>query len=494
MSAVAVDSVEGVEPSLSFVQPLPVTPEEIVPAGERRPTRTRTRRGRDAKQVPAGPDPIHPFAAMAVRKSVGLSHMRTDQIPKLSLVHRRAVNVLLSIAQRADRTEPPADGIYSIDLPTLERLCGFQDDSNRKYMIGLIRQVVGLRFEFWEGHSIHVGSVIAEIEVCFKTRMMRFSLPSGMRQKLLHPERFSHMKLMLLNLFTSYSALTLYELVSSCFTHPARRTPAYPWQQLSTWLTGSTTPHSTYREFSKLLGRAIDQVNAICPTHTIELMFTKDGRATNELWFQIHDRPQASLGLDLPIEPILVSQRLTSAVATLSLKASDLQELMLKHGEDYLIAQAELVVRRIHTSPAGSVAYPRAYYLKAVNENWADVPRETVPAIEGPDASTDDSSKAAPAKRRLSLPEIRQRWWDDKNAIYRQRLADASAEEREEIRASLDETMRGLSPTLYAAFQKHGLGRPFTAAAAVSAMARRDWEEPSDQELLAYGATLSAEA
>lgn len=492
MSAVAVDFTGSDDPSSSFAK-LPDIPEELVPAGERR--KTRTRRGRDAKQVAPGPDNVNPFAAMAVRKSVGLSHMRTDQIPKLSLVHRRAVNVLLSIAQRADRTEPPADGIYSIDLPTLERLCGFQDDSNRKYMIGLIRQVVGLRFEFWEGHSIHVGSVIAEIEVCFKTRVMRFSLPSGMRQKLLHPERFSHMKLMLLNLFTSYSALTLYELVSSCFTHPAHRTPAYPWQQLSTWLTGSTTPHATYREFSKLLGRAIDQVNAICPTHTIELMFTKDGRATNELWFQIHERQQASLGLDLPAEPILVSQRLTAAVASLSLKASDLQELMLKHGEDYLVAQAELVVRRIHTSPAGSVAYPRAYYLKAVNENWADVPRESVPALEGPEAAADASTgTAAPARRRLSLDEIRQRWWDAKNAVYRQRLADASAEEREEIRASLEETMRGLSPTLYSAFQKHGLGRPFTAAAAVSAMARRDWEEPSDEELLAYGATLLADA
>lgn len=428
---------------------------------------------------------------MGVRKSVGLSHMRTDQIPKLSLIHRRAVNVLLSIAQRTDRTEPSTDGMYSIDLPTLERLCGFQDDSNRKYMISLIRQIVGLQFEFFEGHSIHVGSVIAEIEVCFKTRTMRFSLPVGMRQKLLHPERYSHMKLVLLNMFTSYSALTLYELVSSCFTHPARRTPAYPWQQLSTWLTGSTTPHATYREFSKLLGRAINQVNDISPSHTIELMFTKDGRATSDLWFQIHDRAQSSLALEHPA--ILVSSKLTAAVATLALKASDLEELVLKHGEDYLISQAELVVRRIQTSPAGSVAYPRAYYLKAVNENWADVPREQPPADSTPKALS--SSQHAPAPRpSLSLNELRQRWWDEKNAVYRQRLADASVEEREAIRASLEDTMRALSPTLYKAFKDHGLARPFTAAAAVSAMARRDWQEPSDEELIAYGKTIAVDA
>jgi hypothetical protein len=490
MSAVAIEPVEGVETTPPSFPPFS-TVEEIVPPGQRR-VRTRTRRGREAVHVD-GADIPHHFAALGVRKSVGLSHMRTDQIPKLSLVHRRAVNVLLSIAQRADRTDPPADGMYSIDLPSLERLCGFQDDSNRKYMIALIRQVVGLHFEFFEGHTIHVGSVIAEIEVCFKTRIMRFSLPNGMRQKLLHPERFSHMKLMLLNMFTSYSALTLYELVSSCFTHPARRTQAYPWQQLSTWLTGSTTPHSTYREFSKLLGRAIDQVNAICPAHTIELMFTKEGRATSDLWFQIHDRAQASLGLEPP-HPVLVSQRLSAAVATLSLKASDLQDLVLRHGEDYLIAQAELVVRRIQTSPAGSVAYPRAYYLKAVNENWADVPRESDTADATAAAGSTASADVAPARRRLSLDELRQRWWDEKNAVYRQRLADASIEEREQIRASLDEAMRGLSPTLYEAFKKHGLGRPFTAAAAVNAMARRDWEEPSDEQLIAYGKTLVAEA
>ena len=445
-------------------------------------TRRRVRRGREADTAD-GHDASQQFAAIGVRKSVGLTHMRTDAIPKLSLIHRRAVNVLLSVAQRIDRSGEANDGMYSIDLPTLERLCGFKDDSNRKYMIGLIRQIVGLRFEFFEGHSIHVGSVIAEIEVCFKTRTMRYSLPVGMRSKLLHPERFSHMKLVLLNMFTSYSALTLYELVSSSFTHPARRTQAYPWQQLSTWLTGSTTPHSTYREFSKLLGRAIEQVNSICPTHTIELMFTKEGRATSDLWFQIRDRVQATLSLEH--ESVLVSSRLSKAVGTLCLKSTDLEELALAHGEDYLIAQAELVVKRIQTSAGGSVAYPRAYFLKAVAENWANVPRESVPAVES-------SSSSPSVRRQISLDEARQLWWEEKNATYRQKLANATDEEKASLCQSLDETMRGLSPALYEAFKKHGLSRPFAAAAAVSALARRDWAEPSESDLLAYSKTVTS--
>ena len=454
-------------------------PNDVTSAEKPRP---RVRRGREADTSDLH-DPSHQFAAIGVRKSVGLTHMRTDAIPKLSLIHRRAVNVLLSVAQRIDRSGEANDGMYSIDLPTLERLCGFKDDSNRKYMIGLIRQIVGLRFEFFEGHSIHVGSVIAEIEVCFKTRTMRYSLPVGMRSKLLHPERFSHMKLVLLNMFTSYSALTLYELVSSSFTHPARRTQAYPWQQLSTWLTGSTTPHSTYREFSKLLGRAIEQVNSICPTHTIELMFTKQGRATSDLWFQIRDRLQATLSLEQ--ESVLVSSRLSASVATLSLKASDLEELSLAHGEDYLISHAELVVKRIQKAPGGAIAYPRAYFLKAVSENWANVPREyTLPKESSPGSTT--------VRRQVSLDEARQLWWEEKNATYRQKLADATDEEKASLCESLHDTMRGLSPALYEAFKKTGLSRPFAAAAAVSALARRDWNEPSEAELIAYAKTVTA--
>ncbi|MBK6616211.1 replication initiation protein [Ottowia sp.] len=448
--------------------------------------RKRVRRGRDVSVLPAG-DGGQPSAPVGVRKSLDIIHMRTAA-NKISLIQRRAVNVLLSIAQRIDRTEPTNDGVYTVDLAVLERLLGFQDDGNRKYMIALIRQIVGLQFEFLDGHSIHAGSVIAEIEVCFKTRTMKFSLPAGLKQKLLHPERFTHLKLVLLNRFTSHAALCLYELASSCFTHPARRTQSYHWEQLSTWLTGSNTPHGTYREFSKLLQRAIEQVNDVCPTHTISLNYTRDGRSTRDLFFSIHEREQSALPLDY--QPCIVSQRLVLSVATLSLKASDLEELLLTNDEDYLIAQAELVVRRITTSPAGSVAFPRAYFLKAVAENWADVPRESAPALPASDAS---GPQAQPVRRAMNLSEARQRWWEEKNVLCRQRIAEASEDERSALCASIDDSMRALSPAIYESFKAHGLARPIALAAAVNALAKRQWTEPSEEELSEYARSLSVE-
>lgn len=405
-----------------------------------------------------------------------------DKLAKVSLIQRRAVNLLLSVAQRIDRSgEGSPDGMYSIPLATLEHDLGFNDDTNRRYIIDLIRKIAGLRFELGDGQHFHVGSLIAEIEVCFKTKTMRYSLPVGMKQKLLHPERFNYLKLVLLNHFTSHSSLMLYELVCGFATHPAKRTPAYPWQQLSTWLTGSPTPHATYREFSKLLGRAIDQVNEVWPSHSITLMYTKSGRATDSVWFTISEKRQGTLALEH--RPTVLSSRLASATARFSLRASDIEELLTQHDEDYLLSQCDLVNRRIEAASHGSIASPRAYFLKAVAENWADVPRES--ASEGAATSGPSASPApAPASRPpMSMDEARRIWWERKNSIIRARLAAMSPEELTEVAATVADAISQGNATIYESFKRHGLTKPMPLAAAITILARREFEDPSESDI-----------
>jgi len=456
------------------------------PASRRTP---RARRGNEAVATLA-PPLANSLSNIGVRKSLDLVFMRTDKLKKVSLIQRRAVNVLLSIAQRIDRSEGGSpDRMYSVDLVVLERMVGFNDDTNRKYMLELIRQIVGLNFEFMDGQTIHMGSVIAEIEVCFATRTLRYSLPIGMRQKLLHPERFNNLRLTLLNLFTSHSSLMLYELVSSYFTFAGKRTPSYPWQLLSTWLTGSTTPHANYREFSKLLGRAVDQVNEVCPTHTITLMFTKSGRVTETLWFSIQDRQQSALPLDHM--PCLVSSRLLTATGRFGLKASDLEALLTHHDEDYLISQSELVQRRMDSAQPGAIASPRAYFLRSVNENWADVPREAA-AKDGAEAPSAPKASSAPPRMPVSIEEARARWWSDKAALIRSRIAEASESEMAEILAQVGEPISRMTATIYESFKTHGLAKPMTLAAAVNVISRREFVEPTDSELSALAKAMSA--
>jgi hypothetical protein len=446
--------------------------------------RARTRRGRESG-IPAPLPTTHPLSAVGLRKSTDLVIMvMPEKHQKVSLIQRRAVNVLLSVAQKIDRSEGGSpDRMYSIDLSTLEHDLGFKDDSNRRYIIDLIRQIAGLKFELGDGQHFHCGSVIAEIEVCFKTRTLRYSLPVGMRQKLLHPERFNYLKLVLLNHFTSHSSLLLYELLSCYATHPAKRTPPYPWQQLSTWLTGSSTPHSTYREFSKLLARALDQVNEVWPTHTSTLMYSKTGRATDRIWFSISEKQQSSLPLEH--EPCVVSSRLKTATARFSLKASDLEDLLTRNDEDYLLAQCDLVARRLEAAQPGSIASPRAYLLKAVADNWADAPRDSSPSSPSEPTATSNASGAPAPQATLSFEEARSRWWAHKQATVRQRLLTMSADQLRAVADSVAGDIASGTPLIRQAFEKHGLTKPMPMAAAVGILARREFKEPSRDELLA---------
>lgn len=445
--------------------------------------RSRSRRGRESG-VPAPLPATHPLSAVGLRKSTDLVIMvMPEKHQKVSLIQRRAVNVLLSVAQKIDRSEGgTTDRMYSIDLSTLEHDLGFKDDSNRRYIIDLIRQIAGLKFELGDGQHFHCGSVIAEIEVCFKTRTLRYSLPVGMRQKLLHPERFNYLKLVLLNHFTSHSSLLLYELVSCYASHPLKRTPAYPWQQLSTWLTGSSTPHATYREFSKLLARALDQVNEVWPTNQVTLMYSKTGRATDRIWFSISEKQQVSLPLEH--EPCIVSSRLKTATARFSLKASDLEELLTRNDEDYLLAQCDLVVRRLDAAQPGTIASPRAYFLKAVSENWADVPRDSAPSAELHASPSSQAPSPAANQAPISIEEARSRWWSSKHAIVRQRLLSMTPEDLRTVAESVAEDITKGTPLIREAFKKHGLTKPMPMAAAVGILARREFTEPSHADLL----------
>jgi len=66
--------------------------------------------------------------------------------------------------------------------------------------------------------------------------------------------------------------------------------------------------------------------------------------------------------LALEHHPTVLSSRLVSATARFSLRASDIEELLTQHDEDYLMSQCDLVNRRIESAPAGAIASPRAYF------------------------------------------------------------------------------------------------------------------------------------
>jgi hypothetical protein len=123
--------------------------------------------------------------------------------------------------------------------------------------------------------------------------------------------------------------------------------------------------------------------------------------------------------------------------------------------------------------------------LKAVADNWADAPRDSSPSSPSEPTATSNASGAPAPQATLSFEEARSRWWAHKQATVRQRLLTMSADQLRAVADSVAGDIASGTPLIRQAFEKHGLTKPMPMAAAVGILARREFKEPSRDELLA---------
>lgn len=126
---------------------------------------------------------------------------------------------------------------------------------------------------------------------------------------------------------------------------PNRRTFREHWTTWSVILSGQKEPHAQFRDFNKMLVRALDQVNAHESRFKVIPHLSKQGRKMDELWFVLEDQEQPQLPLDSL--PAMVSEELIKRLRAFGVLDEEVSSIALSYDEEYLLAQADYTDKRL---------------------------------------------------------------------------------------------------------------------------------------------------
>lgn len=406
---------------------------------------------------------------------------------EITLLQRKSYNAMLHVAQR---TRKGNEVTFEITAAELESLVGHGGSSNREYLKAIARGLTDIKLEFdFKGTGPNrkksgwgVANMVAEVYLSPDGSRIRFSFPPELANKLLDPEIYNKIDLRMQNLFTSGSALALYEIVTRYYGFQRNETFREPWETWSMQLSGATEPHREFRDFNKMLTRAIDQVNTHETRFQIEPHFSKRGRKMDKLWFVLV--PQEQPQLPLNGTPTLVGDEVLKRLREFGLPDEDVTRLAVHYEEEYLLAQADYTDKRIKKKNSPPVASPKEYFEASVQNNYAQAPRRPVNVAQS--RSSEDEHKA----RALAKPDaaqavssMLQQWKKSKLDAISAEFSAAVPEKRKAIFESLIEQF---SSPIVTSYRKNGFSKMVEAAIVNALFKERHPKEPTAEELFLF--------
>lgn len=320
-----------------------------------------------------------------------------------TFLQRKLYNTLTQFAQQ----RPDTEMVHDIPIKLVEKHVGHTTSNSRDHLKKVLKGMTQVQVEFdYKGESPGrksawgVANLIAEAYILEDNQTIRYSFPAELKRRLLDPTIFNLIDLRMQYHFTSYSALSLHELVSRYFGFSQKETFREHWTAWSVLLSGSATPHAEFRDFNKMLGRAVDQINSIEGRFKIEVVVTKNNRKYDKLWFKLHTLMQPELSLSPA--PEIVGAEVSNRLKALFLNAKDIEEFGINHDEEYLLAQADYTESKM--SKKDSIANPAAYFKAAVANNYAKAPSKLNPTATANEETPAPKPKKA-AKKSLSVPQ-----------------------------------------------------------------------------------------
>ncbi|MFM1990350.1 MAG: hypothetical protein RJA99_3307 [Pseudomonadota bacterium] len=316
----------------------------------------------------------------------------------MGLLNHRLYNALIAFAQSVPK---PADNVFAFPLDEIMDMIGMGSSNNVEHFVETADQLMNFRVYYNalsrteqtgpqrtiplagqggepapkkrgrrpKGYEappeLDADQLIASIKVHSARNLIAVEFPNKVRELILRPEFYKVINLEKQKLFSSRAALALYEYTLRYAGE--RATPWLRWEDYSVLLSGNTEPHKTYREFSKLLMRAVEQVNTHHDTHQVQIEVTKKGaRAIDKVRAAILLKHQANLPLESIPEP---SPVLLRALTDLGIAAGAALNMARAHPAAYLVAQLNYL-RTMQRK--GRVRTPAAYFRQALNANYAN--------------------------------------------------------------------------------------------------------------------------
>ncbi|MGF6440732.1 RepB family plasmid replication initiator protein [Paraburkholderia youngii] len=425
---------------------------------------------------------VDPVELRKPPESIMIRNMGSGEI---SLLQRKAFNFLL---QNAQQCNDPTRLTYEVPIRDFERAVGFKTKSNRQYLRQVARALMMVTVEFdYRSDSNKkrspgwgVSTLIAEVfEV--NDNVLGYSFAPEMSKRLLKPELFSRIDLNKQADFKSYSGLVLWEITSRYFGWQQCETIREKWEWWSINLSGTKTAHKQFRDFNKMLDRAIQVVNSNEDRFQITMHCTRNGHKIQNVWFEITATVQPRLALSEPVSDI--TNDLMKRLGNFGLSDQDVEEQVAKHGEDYLHAQADYLEARLRRKNGRPIVNQRAYYLTCCDKNAADapvpgaVPVKTRAAKASPNESAGNNAKA-------TLDAIYEKFKGFEIAKLREQFIALSPESQQKIIADIEGNLRKAKP-IWDAYKKNGLNT-LVINAVVTIAYERNAKRPSDMELYSY--------
>lgn len=382
----------------------------------------------------------------------------------LSLLSRKLINVLLYYAQRM-RGEEDSEGKYWVDVAKIVKDAKFnsrdyellRESLDELQSVKIIRptETGGITSDvlipsFTLDNTVHLTN--EALERGQKKRggklIVGFSLPVSVKELLLNPRsNYTVLPIVYVASLRTIGGLVLYEITKRYSTNPSGVTNRETWQWWWKILTGANegaTPPE-YKYFKRdVIKKAVDEINTVTDLR-IELIEFKEGRWVKDLQFAVEMAKQGTIDLDPP--PI--DNALLSRITSLGVSTVEAEKIILKHSEEELLSNLEIVEDRLSKTSLPQIESPAAY-LKTALKNQYGAARKT--------KGTVDKQKAKIAQEAIDQVKAKE---EEEDSIRRSlsdgardRFNDMVEDEQQALLDKFAETLKG--PTL-SSFRKSGL-------------------------------------
>lgn len=432
--------------------------------------------------------------AIELRKPVEALTMKNASSGEITFLQRKIYNSMLQIAQN----RPPEEASHVVPIKDFETLVGHTTSNSREYLKNVLRQMVSTQVEFdYKGDSSArknsswgIANMVAEVYISEDGNSITFSFPPKLKKRLLDPEIYNRLDLRMQNRFSSFSALTLYEIVSRYHTFKFQETFRDHWTTWSMLLSGAAAPHTEFRDFNKMLNRAVEQVNSIEPRFNIIPHSTKKERKIDKLWFALESQAQTELMLVTPHS--MISNEVTQRLKALGLSDADVTAFGMDYDEEYLLAQADNTEARMKKKNSEPIASPTAYFKSAVKENYAKAPMRPVtgqgkkPEGVAKGTNTPESPKKANKGAQMDLEHLKEAWKKSKTLAIQVELEELGPEQIESLIEKYDTELRAMLGTVVYKQMKNSPTNKLATSSIVEILFAERHVEPNSDELLKF--------
>lgn len=217
------------------------------------------------------------------------SAMIQTNVKDLSLVQRKVINVLIHMAQKTGDSR-----WYSMPLADVKRLCGISHESNDEVKAH-IRALTEIRIEYNyldkdKESTWGVSVLLAGAEMKPNSGKLDFAFSPFIQRRILDPEIYAPLDVVLISCFRSTYAIVLYEFLRDYLSSP--RVPRMTIEQLRSLLGVDNEKYRLFKNFRiNVLDRAVSEINDKTDLRCDYRLIKTGGNHYTHIDFSVESRP-----------------------------------------------------------------------------------------------------------------------------------------------------------------------------------------------------------